>query len=324
MAITGKLESRGAGLQERRGVLLSAAFLGVAAMLAYANSFTVPLLFDDGVTILHNPRLRQLWPIWSALNPPESTGVGGRPIANLSFVLNYAVSGDSVPGFHAVNLAIHFLAGLTLFAIVRRTLLLPQWSERLRRSAGGVALAAAALWMLHPVQTQSVTYVSQRTESLMGLFYFLTLHAFIRAVTSGGSRRWYVVAVASCFAGMGTKEGMVTVPVIIFLYDYAFLSRSFGAAWRARWRLHLGLASSWIMLAILMSGLRGRGVGFGLGMSWWSYLLIEFKAIMHYLSLSFWPAPLVFDYGVDLGRPGLMDALAAAGVVMLGICTSWA
>src|SRR5688572_21422467 len=141
---------------ERRRVLMAAAILLAAAVVAYANSFSVPLLFDDWVTIQHNPRLRQLWPIWSAFNPPEFTGVGGRPVANLSFVLNYAISGESVPGFHAGNLLFHFLAGLTLFGIVRQTLLLPKWAEQFQRSAGGVALAAAALWMLQPVQTQSV------------------------------------------------------------------------------------------------------------------------------------------------------------------------
>src|SRR5688500_477519 len=217
--------------REPTRVLLPAVLLAVAAVLAYANSFSVPLLFDDWVTIQHNPRLRQLWPIWSALSPPEYSGVGGRPVANLSFVLNYALTGESVPGFHAINLAIHFLAGLTLFGIVRRTLRLPQWRERFHRSAGAVALAVAGLWMLQPVQTQSVTYVSQRTESLMGLFYLFTLYAFIRGATSPGSRAWFIAAVASCFAGMGTKEGMVTIPVIILLYDFVFLSgRSFVAA----------------------------------------------------------------------------------------------
>ena len=307
--------------QTRNRVLVSVALLAIAVVLAYANSFSVPLLFDDWVTIQHNPRLRQLWPIWAAFSPPENSGVGGRPIANLSFVLNYALTGESVRGFHAGNLVIHFLAGLTLFGIIRRTLRLPRWSEATRRSAEGVALAAAALWMLQPVQTQSVTYVSQRTESLMGLFYLLTLYAFIRGAEPGGKRRWFAVAVAACFAGMGTKEGMVTVPVMVLLYDFVFLSGSFINAWRIRWRVYAGLAASWVWLATLMGGLHGRGVGFGLGMSWWSYLLIECRAILRYLSLAIWPSPLVFDYGIDLGTPGVVEVLSALGVIALGIGT---
>src|SRR5687768_2430507 len=95
-------------LREPGRVLLPAAILAVAVVLAYANSFSVPLLFDDWVTIQHNPRLRQLWPIWAAFDPPGYSGVGGRPIANVSFVLNYALTGESVRGFHAGNLLIHF------------------------------------------------------------------------------------------------------------------------------------------------------------------------------------------------------------------------
>lgn len=321
MAITTKSRLEGSPESWANRRLVVAGVLAVAALLAYANSFSVPLLFDDWATILHNPRLRQVWPLWSALSPPEATGVGGRPIANLSFVLNYALTGESIPGFHAINLAIHFLAGLTLFGIVRRTLDRLTASPNLQRRAAEVALAVAAWWMLHPVQTQSVTYVSQRTESLMGLFFFFTLYAFIRATEPGGARGWLVAAVASSFAGMATKEGMVTIPVIVLLYDYAFLSGSFVTALRRRWPIYAALAASWILLALLMGGLHGRGVGFGLGMTWWSYLLIECRAIAHYLSLTFWPTPLVFDYGTDLGTPGFAEALAAVGLGALGVGT---
>src|SRR3954471_4329716 len=92
--------------RERRLVLVAAVSLALAALVAYANSFSVPLIFDDWVTLLHNPKLRELS---SALSPPEDTGLGGRPIANLSFVLNYALTGQSMLGFHAVNLLIHLL-----------------------------------------------------------------------------------------------------------------------------------------------------------------------------------------------------------------------
>ena len=321
MVITKRAAENRSSPFRRHAVLISAVTLAGAALLAYANSFSVPLLFDDWVTILHNPRLRQVWPIWAALSPPEATGVGGRPIANLSFVLNYAVTGESIPGFHAVNVAIHFLAGLTLFGIVRRTLQRLTSVPQLQIYAAEVALVTAAWWTLHPVQTQSVTYVSQRTESLMGLFFFFTLYAFIRGAAGNAPLRWFGAAVAACFAGMATKEGMVTIPVIVLLYDYAFLSGSFQAAWRQRWKVYVCLAASWILLAALMGGLHGRGVGFGLGLTWWSYLLIECRAIVTYLSLTFWPVPLVFDYGFDLGSPGIAEVLSATGLSVLGVGT---
>lgn len=93
---------------------VAVAVLLVSALVAYANSFSVPFIFDDWVTIARNPTIRSAWPIWPAFSPLESSGVGGRPMANLSLVLNYAAGGSSVAGYHVVNLAIHFLAGLTL------------------------------------------------------------------------------------------------------------------------------------------------------------------------------------------------------------------
>jgi protein O-mannosyl-transferase len=299
----------------RDGVIAVVALL-LAVLTAYANSFSVPFLFDDWFTILHNPKLRQLWPIWDAFSPPEFSGVGGRPVANLSFVLNYAISGESVRGFHAGNLVVHFAAGLALFGLVRRTLKKIErkraltGEENARATAASyVALLVAALWTLQPLQTQSVTYVSQRTESLMGLFYFLTLYAFARATEPSAWRGWFVVSVASCFAGMATKEGMATAPVMVLLYDWVFVTGSIRAAWQQRWKIFAAFAASWVLLAMLTRGLSGRGVGFGHGMSPWDYLLIEFRAIVRYFALSIWPSPLVFDYGVDLA--------ASAGVVLL-------
>src|ERR1035438_1270270 len=107
----------------------------------------------------------------TAFWPPIDTSASGRPILNLSLAANYAVGGTAVWGYHAVNLAIHVLAGLTLFGIVRRT-----FAPRTGAAAVFVAFLAALLWALHPLQTESVTYIVQRAESLMGLFYLLTLY----------------------------------------------------------------------------------------------------------------------------------------------------
>jgi len=102
---------------------------------------------------------------------------GQRPARpQLSLALNYAVSGTDVWSYHALNLSIHILSGLALFGIVRRTL-----ERRAEARAPAIAFCAALLWVVHPLLTESVTYIVQRAESLMGLFYLLTLYAFIRA-----------------------------------------------------------------------------------------------------------------------------------------------
>lgn len=302
----------------RHVALAAAVFLTLAALLAYANSWSVPFLLDDIVTIVENPGIRAPASLVAALTPAPHTGVGGRPLAQLSLVLNRLATGDAVQGYHGVNLAIHVLAALALFGVVRRTLLQAAVAPRLRESAALIALAAAGLWLLHPVQTQSVTYISQRTESLMGLCYFFTLYCFVRGVQAGDRAGWFAASVVACLAGMAVKEVMVTAPLMVLLYDYAFVTGSLTAAWRRRWSYYLALGSSWVLLAFLMRGLGGRGVGFGLGLEWWRYLLAGCRAVIGYLSLSIWPCPLVFDHGAGLGAVGGVELLCGLLVGGLG------
>jgi len=300
--------------------------IAAAALAAYADSFSGPWLFDDREAIAGNASLRHLA---TALVPPDGgLPVSGRPVLNLSFALNYALGGTQVAGYHAANLLIHLGAALALFGLVRRTLL-PL--GRPARSAAILAFFVALLWAVHPLLTEAVTYLSQRTESLVALFYLLTLYCFVRGMQEGASpaagaaretgrrRRWLALSVFACLLGMGTKEVMATAPVLVFLYDRTFVGGSFRAAWTARKRYYLALASTWILLLALVawSGSRGGTAGFGAGVAWWAYALTQFRAVAIYLRLAFWPAPLVGDYGRFLGGPPL--ELAADALVVLGL-----
>jgi len=285
----------------RGAVALACAALVVAVLAAYANSLRGPFVYDDRDAIIENPTLRHLWPISDVLAPPGAgVTVSGRPVLNLSLALNFAAGGLDVRGYHAVNLLIHVLACLTLFGLVRRTLLLPALRERLGAAAVPVAFTAAALWALHPLQTEAVTYIVQRAESLMGLFYLLTLYGFVRSVDAPAPGRWRLLAFGACLLGMGTKENLVSAPVLVLLLDRAFVAGSFAGAWRRRRGFYAALAATWILLGLVLAttgGNRGGSAGFGLAISWWDYALTQFLALVHYLRLSFWPAPLIFDYG---------------------------
>lgn len=275
-----------------------------AGILAYHNSITAPFIFDDLHSIAGNPTIRHLWPVWSALSPPPSGGVGGRPMINLSLAVNYALGGFDVRGYHATNLAIHIFAGLALFGIVRRTLRQPNMSGRFGAAAEPLALATVLIWVVHPLQTESVTCVIQRSESLMGLLYLLTLYWFIRGATSLAPSGWYTLSVAACLLGMASKEVMVSAPLMALLYDRTFVSGSFREAWSRRWRVYLALASTWILLGYLVAvtGTEGGQRGFGTSVAWWEYALTQFRVIVRYLYLSVWPHPLVLDYGAGLAR----------------------
>jgi hypothetical protein len=307
--------------------------IALAGAAAYAGSFSIPLIFDDLDSIANNPSIRH----WSsAFWPPNEATVGGRPILNLSLALNYAIGGTSVWGYHALNLIIHILAGLALYGIVRRTL-----APRSGSAASLTAFLVALLWILHPLQTESVTYIIQRAESLMGLFYLLTLYCFIRYAEGGPfvtrpgptpkgrkaqRRTWAAFSVLACVLGMGTKEVMVSAPLVVLLYDRAFLSGSFREAWRRSRVAYSCLAGTWLVLATLVLSTKGRGgtVGLGRGMGWSDYVLTQFPAIVHYLRLCFWPHPLIFSYGNAVASGTGRILLCASVVAVLVAASAWA
>lgn len=317
-----------AGHASPRLLLLAAVLLALAALAAYSSSFSGAFVYDDVQSIPENPTLRHLWPPWEALSPPPGGAtVSGRPMLNLSFAINRALGGPGVASYHAGNLLIHVLAGLTLFGLVRRTLLLPGFSPKFAPVALPVAFLAAALWTLHPLQTESVTYLVQRAESLMGLFFLLTFYGFIRGVEAERPAGFYLLSIAACALGMGTKEVMASAPLLIVLFDRTFVAGSFLAAGRARWKYYGGLAMTWILLGWLVlgnGGNRGGSIGFGIGVSWWAHTLTQFEAMARYLWLSLWPHPLAFDYGATWAKSTIEVLLYAAVVLPFVLGTVFA
>ena len=286
----------------------------LAGALTYANSLSGPMLFDDQSAILDNPQIRHLWPITAALAPPRASVLANRPIVNLSFAINYAIGGLSVRGYHIGNMSLHILSALVLFGIIRMTLATPKLRNRFAPAADAVALASALIWMVHPLHTESVDYLTQRTELMMGLFYLLTLYSAIRAARSTARDRWYGAAIVSCLLGMGCKESMVTAPVVVVLYDRVFLFDSMREAWRSRKGLYGGLALGWLEFAVLVPPRAGT-VGFGSRVSVWTYLLNQTQMITQYLKLTLWPHALVLDYG-PARRLMLIDVLPQAALVV--------
>ncbi|HVW21370.1 MAG TPA: tetratricopeptide repeat protein [Opitutaceae bacterium] len=307
-------------MRPRTRTLLCAAALVLGLLLAYGDSFGGPFVFDDLPSIPENPTIRHLWPPGPALHPPPAAGVGGRPVLNLTFALNYAASGLRVWSYHAANLLIHLAAALALFGIVRRTLrrCAPAWGEA---EGAALALAAALLWALHPAQTATVTYLSQRAEGLMGLLYLLTLYCFVRGAGSARPRGgpWFLLSALSCLLGVATKEVMVTAPFVVLLYDRIYLSGSWAELWRRRWGAHLALFASWILVARLLADVGARGVGAGQPISPRAYALIECWVVPHYLAVAAWPRPIIFDYGFNPAAGPVLPWVLALGLILAAV-----
>ena len=316
-----------AAIREKRFIRIGPLLLiGLAGCLAYANTFNVPFLFDDDLHIPENEAIKSTWP-GDYLN-------SSRPVVEYSFALNYALHGLELWGYHALNLAIHIAAGLCLYGIASRTF------ARLGGSLGQYSqlagLAVALLWVVHPLQTQAVTYIVQRHESLMGLLFLATLYCFIRGRESPEPSGWYALSLMACALGMGCKQVMVAAPLIVLWYDRAFLSPSWRELWSRGKFYYAGLFACWGVLAWTMRGIVATAqaeVAAGTsgdvivvkGLNWWNYLLSQAGVITHYLRLCFWPSGQCMDYGpwpvaetpLDIWPQGLL-------IVGLVAATVWA
>lgn len=273
-----------------------AALLVVVGVLVYLNSFGGQIVFDD-VVITEDPSIRQLWPPWGAMFSPKQVS---RPLVGLSLAINFAMSGADLWSYHLFNLAIHILAALALFGVVRRTLLTDRLKDRFGKSSTSLALAIALIWMVHPLHTESVTYLIQRSEAMAGLFYLLTLYCVIRGRTGRHAALWYGAAVLSCAAGMASKPVMATAPIMVAIYDLIFFSDSLKETLKRRASLYAGLALTWTILAATVHAASPNleSAGFHLKqLTPLSYLATQFGVIVYYLRLSVWPYDLSLDYG---------------------------
>ena len=302
------------------------AIVVAAALAAYLTSFGGQFILDDDKHIVQNRQIRDLSSLGSVITDSR------RPTVSVTLAVNYALGKLDVWGYHAFNLIVHVLAGVTLFGLVHRTLLSRRLGGRYGPAAPWLALACALIWTVHPLQTQSVTYIIQRGESLMGFFYLLTLYCLIRGVDDPQPAVWYAGAVAACALGMGSKAVMVTAPVMVLLYDRIFIADSVAGLLRRRWGLYLGLGATWLLLwtSGVVHGVLApppeapATVGFAVqSIKPLEYAVTQPGVILHYLRLSFWPHPLCLDYVWPVARTAGAIIPPAMVVVALLALTVW-
>lgn len=225
-------------------------------------------------------------------------GGSPRPVGQLSFALDRVISGEGARGFHRTNVAIHVLAGLALFALLRSTFRRPAVAERLGEAGDTAAFVAALLWLLHPLHTSAVSLVVHRYESLMGLFFFASLALLAVAAESTRPAPWLALSAVLSLAGMGTKEPMAAFPLVALLWDRTLWGGSLREALVRRWGYYLALAGGWGLLVLLRftaPGIASAGFGFE-GLGPFDYLRSEAGVLLHYLRLVALPVGLTVDY----------------------------
>ena len=271
--------------------------------------------------VVNNPRLYTLWPPWKAVLIPT------RFVADLSFAANFALSGMTPADYRMTNVFIHIFAGWLLYGVVRRTLNLPRFRDQFGTVSAPLGFAVALIWVVHPLQTEAVTYIAQRIEALMGFFFLLVFYCFVRGLASPRPRLWMNAALAACAVGMGTKEVMVTAPFLVLLFDSLFGAASWREALRERWKVHTALFLTLGIFAMLFvmatAQAMAEGGMFERGIRPWAYACTQTGVILHYLRLAFVPTSLCLSYRWPFAQSLGEVWRPAAALAALALTTVW-
>lgn len=281
----------------------------------YSNSFDVPFIFDDSDNI-QNPSLRiSELSADSLLKAAVESNLLKRPVANISFAINYYFGEYNVRGYHLVNILIHVAASFFLYLLLSITFKLPVNSGRYDKYPL-LPILAALLWLTHPLATQSVTYLVQRMNSLAAMFYVLSVLCYVqgrlKSSKDGDNQQkfngviWFAASLISGTLAIGSKEIAVTLPCVIFLYEWFFLQ---DLSWK--W---LKKKIPWIVALLVflycaayfyLNGNPFHKVFNSCNNRPFTSLervLTEFRVVMHYIGLLVYPNPgrLVFEYNFPL------------------------
>lgn len=305
-----------ASLPKLGWVLFQPFLIALAVGAGYGHTLEVPFYLDDHLTIKTHPAvwnldLKQLW----REQPLRFLGY-------LSLALDYRVHGLEPAGYHLVNIFCHFLTALVLWELVRQLLKTPAGQKAFGPFRDWLPLGAALIFALHPLQTQAVTYISQRFAVLAALFYLLALACYLHLrLACGGRGRllWGGALAAAAVSALLSKQNAATLPLAVILLELCFFPHARHASW-LRWGALAALAVA-LLLLLGMSYLPWAPLQaldrFTRETDWFSrsqYLAAQVQVLWWYLRLFVWPVGLRLDYAAH--QP---PAWSEAGVLLAAV-----
>jgi len=302
--------------------------------LVYSNTLNAPFVFDDGPNIQNNPHIRlNHFTLKGMIRAGFKSYSSNRPIANISFALNYYFQKYHVVGFHVVNILIHAMTALFFYLLVRLTLNLPSVRYE-NKYAEWIPFFVALIWAVHPIQTQSVTYIVQRMNSMAVLFYILSLYLYTRARIAESKCRKGVFIAGCTVAGLlsvGSKEIAFTLPMFIFLYEWYFFQELRWSWVKRHSYTMMGLLILILLIVFLYLGVHPLEVILatykGREFTLTERVLTQFRVVIFYLTLIIFPHParLNLDHDFPISH-SLMDPftttlsiVAVTGMVALSL-----
>lgn len=283
----------------------------LAVLVAYGPALRGEFVFDD----IHMP--------FASTHPetlPLRNWMGSRPLVGFSYWLNYQIGGVNPLNYHLTNIVLHTFAALLVFLIVRKILELAAVD---RKRGDLVAAFSAAVFLLHPVQTEAVAYISSRSENLSVSLAFSAWALFLYR-RAAEIRGWIILPILALIAASASaKEHVAVLPAVLVLTDYYWNPGfSFKGVWR-NWRLYVWLLAGGVALgALVLSILRSAPtVGFNMkDFTWYEYLFTQCRVLFLYARLFVLPFGQSADYAIPVSHTpldhgaifGMLGLIAAA------------
>jgi tetratricopeptide (TPR) repeat protein len=272
------------------------------ALQVYAPALNGPFVFDDTFQPYHSPGFNNALRVWIH---------GVRPLLMFSYWTDYQFSQEPF-GFHVVNVLIHLLNGFLVFFIVRKV-------ARVDSSDWVLPAFAAAVFLLHPIQTESVSYIAGRSESLSVLFFLSAFAVFLYRRSPAVSWPAAIAVLVLFGAAAATKEHTLVLPALLLLTDYYWNPGFSFDGIRRNWRLYVpiafGAAGGLVFLARVLR--HAETAGFGVKeFTWRQYFFTECRAFFVYLRLLVFPAGQNLDWEYPISR-NILDHGAIFGLAVI-------
>jgi len=317
------------------------------ALWAYSGSVKGPFVFDDRPNILDNPHIRL-----SQLNARGIKNAGfhspnkTRPVANISFALNHYVHEYRTKGYHLINILIHIITGILLYSLFRTTQATPGYGVTDKYPIPLIPLFGALIWFAHPLQTQSVSYIVQRMNSLAALFYVLSLLLYAKGRLQGIEKEknshsrppgpghhhlLFAGCAVSALLALGSKQIAATLPAFIFLYEWYFF-QDLDSEWLKQKMVPLVVMSLFFVLLVFVytgghplariaSSFEGRHF------TLIQRVLTEFRVLFFYITLLVFPHPsrlnLDHDFPISASLVDpvttLLSVIGVLGLVLIAV-----
>lgn len=315
--------------------------LSALVLLCYSNTLHSPWHFDDFGNIVNGSsieikelslsELRKV--IDAAWYEPTSNN---RPVAAITFALNYLYSGSDTTSYHVVNIILHLITAWLVYLVFQQTIglylsrIVQEYSNNIPTSYAGVALLGSILWAIHPIHTQAVTYIVQRQAVMAAMFYMLAMYCYIKSRLSQGvlARIALILLVALFFLlGLGSKQNAVLLPLSLVGYEVAFFRLSLINAFR-RSKFFRTISLLIILMLVLVLSVKGKDYvdyllwAYGYRtFTLWEKLITEPIILLKYIFLLFTPLSdfLVLESDIVASR-SLFDPLYTFFAALLISC----